>query len=136
MTVTDCAIGTQSLTTQEIHATLIAQNSNEDSLVGNALGQLRTVAGLCNAGEFDAATNSLPLSQRKIHGDATDQAVLRFAEGLGPVSELKRCWHAKYDLAFNSKNKFMIRVLGLRHQDGLQDALPVDTAAIFEPADM
>ena len=129
MVVTDCAIGTHRMTTDEVSVSLEAERSN-------ALDQLRTVAGLCNAGEFDAATKDLPLAQRKIHGDATDQAILRFAEGLGPVNDLKRCWQTKYDLAFNSKNKFMVRLLGLRHPDGLRDAVPNDTAAIFEAGDM
>jgi sodium/potassium-transporting ATPase subunit alpha len=96
---------------------------------------VRTVAGLCNAGEFDAATKHLPISERKIHGDATDQAILRFSETLGPVSELKSCWKTRFELAFNSKNKYMIRILSLAHPDGLQYAIPTDTAAIFQPGD-
>lgn len=75
--------------------------------------QLALLAGFCNAGEFDAATMQMPLQDRKINGDATDQAVLRFAESLSSVAEMRRSWITKYRLAFNSKNKFMINVMSL-----------------------
>lgn len=77
---------------------------------GNIIGQLRDVAGLCNASEFDASSVHLPLDERKINGDATDQAVLRLSELLGPAAEFRRMWRKRFDRAFNSKNKFMIRV--------------------------
>jgi len=136
MIVTDCAVGCQSRTAANTRDTLIADRNTARDLASNAIEQLRSVAGLCNAGEFDATTRHLPLEERKIHGDATDQAILRFSESLGPISDLKRCWTTKYNLAFNSKNKFMIRVLGLAHPDGLETVLPHSTAAIFEPGDM
>jgi sodium/potassium-transporting ATPase subunit alpha len=50
---------------------------------------LRTLANLsavCNAAEFDASTVTKPLAERKINGDATDSAILRFAEFMTPVS--------------------------------------------------
>jgi sodium/potassium-transporting ATPase subunit alpha len=101
----------------------------------NAVDQLRAVAGLCNSGEFDAATNHLPLHERKINGDATDQAVLIFSESLGPVSELRRMWKKTFELAFNSKNKYMIRTLQLAEKEGLDVALPSTEAASFRPDD-
>jgi sodium/potassium-transporting ATPase subunit alpha len=129
MTVTECAVGIQKMTADA------AKNSLD--ITGNtAIGQLRTVAGLCNTGQFDKATMDRPLHERVVHGDATDQATLRFSELLGPVSELRRCWHTKYQLAFNSKNKYMIRALGLVNPDGLAMALPVHIAAIYQPGDM
>jgi sodium/potassium-transporting ATPase subunit alpha len=84
----------------------------------NAVDQLRAIAGLCNSGEFDAASQHLPLHDRKINGDATDQAVLRLSESLGSVSELRRMWKKTFELAFNSKNKYMIRVLALAEEEG------------------
>ena len=76
-----------------------------------ALTQLALLAGVCNAGEFDASTLKLPLPDRKINGDATDQAILRFAESMTPVSELRGTWQIPFKLAFNSKNKFMINII-------------------------
>ncbi|KAK0720249.1 Na+/H+/K+ antiporter P-type ATPase [Lasiosphaeris hirsuta] len=136
MIVTDCSIAGEVMTAQGVRDTLVAERNTVGELAGNAIDQLRAVAGLCNAGEFDAATRHLPLALRKIHGDATDQAILRFAENLGSVPEVKRCWTTKFNLAFNSKNKFMIKVFGMTHPDGLSIALPRGTAAIFEPGDM
>jgi sodium/potassium-transporting ATPase subunit alpha len=72
------------------------------------LNQLHLVAGLCNAAQFDASTLGLPISERKINGDATDTAILRFAEELGDVSELTSNWKREFDLPFNSKNKYMV----------------------------
>ncbi|KAJ4302007.1 hypothetical protein N0V88_002138 [Collariella sp. IMI 366227] len=135
MVVTDCAIGLQIMEADRARDTLVSERA-KGSQASNAVDQLRTIAGLCNAGEFDATTLHLPIASRKVHGDATDQAILRFAEHLGPISELKRCWATKFNLAFNSKNKFMIRVLGSTNPEGLTTGLPNGTASIFEPGDM
>ena len=129
-------MGLQKLSADEARTILTAASQNPTGVRKNTIEQLRSVAGLCNASEFDATTKHLPLAERKIHGDATDQAIFRFSESLGPISELKRCWNTKFNLAFNSKNKFMIRVLGLSNRDGLENALPGGTAAIYEPGDM
>ncbi|KAK1753292.1 hypothetical protein QBC47DRAFT_431753 [Echria macrotheca] len=137
MVVTDCALGGQTqMSADAARDVLVAERNTAGGLAGNAVDQLRAVAGLCNAGEFDAATKHLPVALQRVHGDATDQAILRFAESLGSVAELKRCWSTKFNLAFNSKNKFMIRVLSMAHPDGLGVALPDTTAAIFEPGDL
>jgi sodium/potassium-transporting ATPase subunit alpha len=103
---------------------------------GNAVSQLRAVAGLCNSAEFDATTNGLPLHERKINGDATDQAVLRLSESLGSVSEMKNYWRKSFELAFNSKNKYMIRTLALVEDAGLALALSSTEAATFQREDM
>ncbi len=102
----------------------------------NSIHQLRAVAGLCNSGQFDAATRDRPLYERVVHGDATDQAILRFSEDLGPVSELRTCWQTKYQLAFNSKNKYMIQAFALARADGLALTMSADDAATFQPGDM
>lgn len=109
--------------------------SAEKSSTYNHIDQLRVVAGLCNAGEFDLASNHLPLNKRKINGDATDQAILRFSESIGSVSDLRRMWKKNFELAFNSNNKFMIRVFELVEQEGLNVALPPQEAQEFDKAD-
>ena len=98
----------------------------------NAIKQLRAVAAICNAGEFDVTTINRPLADRTIIGDATDQAVLRLSESLGSVSETRNKWRKRFDLSFNSKNKFMIRVNSLVDSKGLADALPVSEASAFD----
>ncbi len=134
MIVTECCIGTKKMTADEARDAAVLNRQVAPG--NNSLDQLRAVAGLCNAGQFDVATMDRPIHDRVVHGDATDQSILRFSETLGPVSELRRDWQTKYQLAFNSKNKFMIQALGLVHPSGLAQALPADTAAIFQPNDM
>ncbi|KAJ4357538.1 uncharacterized protein N0V89_002114 [Didymosphaeria variabile] len=77
----------------------------------DVMEDLRLLSGLCNAGEFDAATMHLPISERRINGDATDQTILRFSEGLGSVAELRQTYKKVFEIAFNSKNKFMVRLI-------------------------
>ncbi|KAF2867853.1 hypothetical protein BDV95DRAFT_163675 [Massariosphaeria phaeospora] len=77
----------------------------------DVIDQVRILGSLCNSGEFDAASMHLPLFERKINGDATDQAVLRLSESLGSVMELKKQWKKMFEVAFNSKNKFMVRLM-------------------------
>lgn len=80
------------------------------------IDQVRILGGLCNSGEFDVATMHLPVSERRINGDATDQAVLRLSESLGSVAELRRDYKKVFEIAFNSKNKFMIRLMSPANQ--------------------
>jgi sodium/potassium-transporting ATPase subunit alpha len=81
------------------------------------IDRMRILAGLCNSGEFDAATMHLPIAERKINGDATDQALLRLSESLGSVAELRRDYKKIFEIAFNSKNKFMVRLMSPANQN-------------------
>lgn len=83
----------------------------------DVMEDLRTLSSLCNAGEFDAATMHLPISERKVNGDATDQAILRLSESLGSVAELRQTYKKVFEIAFNSKNKFMVRMMAPASQD-------------------
>lgn len=130
MFVTECSIGTHSMTPQSARDEMASSGRNN-----TAISQMRLIAGLCNSGEFDASTMHLPLSERKINGDATDQAVLRFSESLGPVSELRNMWRKTFELAFNSKNKFMVRTLALAEPEGRSYALPSEEATSFASDD-
>lgn len=111
MTVTHCTVGTSVLTPEEASSEIYAGESRNVA----AVRRIRTIAALCNAGEFDVTTKDKPLSERTILGDATDQAVLRFAESLGPHEHERRQWRKDFDIPFNSKNKFMIRIYSPRH---------------------
>lgn len=104
MTVTDCLIDRESMTTSE--AIECVSNKESDQF----LAALACAGALCNAAEFDASTNSLPLSERRIIGDATDQAILRFSEALGSVSSIRGDWRPAYRIPFNSKDKYMVQV--------------------------
>ena len=116
MVVTDMFIGGEEHTPDAARDLMTVLRSEKDSTASpkqheDAIGQLRILAGLCNAGEFDASTSHLPVSERKINGDATDQAILRLSESLGSVAELRKGWKKNFEIAFNSKNKFMVRIM-------------------------
>ncbi|RDL31813.1 Uncharacterized protein BP5553_09215 [Venustampulla echinocandica] len=129
MYVTEAAIGVFSMTPESSRDEMLRQKDADDGQ--NSVSQLRTIAGLCNSGNFDAATYHLQLHERKINGDATDQAILRFSESLGPVTELRESWVKTFELAFNSKNKYMIRTFSLANKAGLELALPANEANAF-----
>jgi sodium/potassium-transporting ATPase subunit alpha len=130
MFATECSIAALKMTPVEARDLMVKDERS------NAISQLRACAGLCNAGEFDAATIDLPLDQRKIAGDATDQAVLRLSESLGPVRDLQLLWKKTFELAFNSKNKFMIRTLALADPAGLKYALAPSEADAWKSDDI
>jgi sodium/potassium-transporting ATPase subunit alpha len=133
MFVTDCSIGTEMVEPVQARDDMLRLQERAD--ISTAASQLRALAGLCNAGEFDAVTNHLPLHDRNIIGDATDQAVLRFSESFGPVNELRQMWKKTFEIAFNSKNKYMIRTCKLVQQEGLKTALSIAEAESFKPND-
>ncbi|KAH8662348.1 putative H /K ATPase alpha subunit [Xylariales sp. PMI_506] len=137
MTVTECTIGTHTITSDVAEDELdTSETPDIAGIVTTAVSQLRALAALCNAAEFDAATNNLPISERRIYGDATDQAILRFSERLGSVHHMRQCWQKVYDLAFNSKNKFMIRAFSLFKEDCLKQTLPQGEADSFKSGDL
>jgi sodium/potassium-transporting ATPase subunit alpha len=133
MYVTETSIGTQNLDPQTARDEMMKRHQEGKGV--NAVDQLRAIAGLCNSGEFDMSSEQLPLHDRRINGDATDQALLRLSESLGPVSELRRMWKKTFELAFNSKNKYMIRTMALVEEEGLKMALPTSEIGAFHPDD-
>lgn len=133
MYVTETCIGTHKMGAQEARDEMVKHHQEGKSV--NHVDQLRAIAGLCNAGEFDVSTEQMPLHDRRIIGDATDQALLRLSESLGPVSELRQMWKKTFELAFNSKNKYMIRTLALVEDEGRKIALPTAEAQAFHRDD-
>lgn len=106
MTVTSVAVFTEEMDVPNARDRIVARDRSAD-----AVRQLGAIAGVCNAASFDAATSDQPLSLRKVHGDATDSAILRFAEFLRPVSEAQAEWIELFKVNFSSKTKFMLKLL-------------------------
>ena len=104
MFVQNASILDAEYSTSQARVAVVKGESTEKDIIE----QLHVVAGLCNAAQFDATTLSMPISERKINGDATDTAILRFAEELGDVGDLNSNWKREFDLPFNSKNKYMV----------------------------
>jgi magnesium-transporting ATPase (P-type) len=130
MFVTDYAVHTASLTWDATGVHSIAQVSQ------SASQQIRSLSGLCNAAEFDGKSQHLPLSERPIFGDATDQAILRFSERFGPVSETRQNWKSFYALAFDSKNKFMVKTFTPANSESPKMSLSPPEASRFQSGDM
>ncbi|KAK1057488.1 hypothetical protein LTR33_013627, partial [Friedmanniomyces endolithicus] len=88
-----------------------ALKSTGDYDTDKGLQQLARVAAVCNEAEFDASTVNAQIADRKVLGDATDSAILRFTEGMTKVSALRAANRSIFKIAFNSKNKFAINVV-------------------------
>ncbi|KAA8650831.1 cation-translocating P-type ATPase [Aspergillus tanneri] len=135
-----CSDKTGTLTRNQMFATDSAVGSSSfdpAAIKEDMLGvqHLRSIAALCNAAEFDASSANIDLSSRRIYGDATDQAVLRFSESLGPTDELRRKWKKTHELPFNSKNKFMVRTLTPTDPEVIPLALSAAEASEFKQED-
>lgn len=111
MFVTDCFSGNEEYTSDEAKVRMAHGNPNK------SITLVRSVAGLCNAAEFDASTLDRPLHAAKVFGDPTDQAILRLSQSLGPVKDLRERWKKMFEIPFNSKNKFMARIMKSVDQD-------------------
>ncbi|KAJ7499921.1 hypothetical protein FB451DRAFT_1015261, partial [Mycena latifolia] len=92
---------------------------------GGALRELTALAGLCNDAVFEAASKiEEAVEHRKVNGDATDTGLLCFAESVLQTEALRAGWVQAGKVAFNSKNKFAVKLM--RAPDS-----PVDADAPF-----
>lgn len=77
----------------------------------DGLAAAQFVARLCNGARFNGSDDPM-LVDRQIIGDATDTAILRFAEALPNARELVDPGHAvDFEIPFNSRNKWMLTVV-------------------------
>jgi sodium/potassium-transporting ATPase subunit alpha len=72
------------------------------------LQELHRAAILCNDAMFDPTTLQLPINEREVQGNATDGAVLRFAEDAKPGRATQDACPRVFSIPFNSKNKWML----------------------------
>ncbi|KAG0326202.1 hypothetical protein BGZ99_009909 [Dissophora globulifera] len=75
-----------------------------------SLRQLQLATLLCNNAKFEDDNNNLPVAERKIVGDATDSALLRFAASVSQTNTLSACFERTLEIPFNSRNKWMMSV--------------------------
>ncbi|KZV97302.1 calcium ATPase [Exidia glandulosa HHB12029] len=81
----------------------------------NGLAAVQVVARLCNGAKFHGPADAdVPTAQRQIVGDATDTAILRFAEGLPAARELAAAYVTDFEIPFNSRNKWMVSIVHAR----------------------
>ncbi len=74
----------------------------------NAFHHLRRCMVLCNDAFFEQEGIDQPLEKRPLNGNATDGAMLRFAEATVNGENLTN--RRVFDIPFNSKNKWMLTV--------------------------
>ncbi|HTU61728.1 MAG TPA: HAD-IC family P-type ATPase, partial [Polyangiales bacterium] len=84
-----------------------------------AFERLVQAAALCNAAQFDAATAGQVAAphERKVNGNATDGALLRFVEQYRSVDALRAAWTKQLEIPFNSQNKWMLAMCKPREGD-------------------
>ncbi|GAA5873739.1 hypothetical protein JCM3774_000154 [Rhodotorula dairenensis] len=76
-----------------------------------AIEQLIAVAAICNEARFADSNPDMPPETRKVIGDATDTGLLRFAESVSSVPELRASVVEEDKLNFNSKNKYAVKLV-------------------------
>ncbi|ODA76999.1 hypothetical protein RJ55_07516 [Drechmeria coniospora] len=138
MTLTDCSIGTSNTTVESLGREIASKREEGGDKRLGTFGQLGALAALCNAAELDAAQSDVPIANRNIFGDATDTAILRFSESLadGNIGYFRGCWRRVFELAFNSKNKFMIRCFNVTRRAVLKHTLQEAEAERFGDGDL
>ncbi|KAG0297009.1 hypothetical protein BGZ96_007893 [Linnemannia gamsii] len=80
----------------------------DDGHLSLSLRQLQLATLLCNNARFDPETMQLPLADRKVLGDATDSALLRFAHQVSDTSAFASSFERTFEIPFNSRNKWMM----------------------------
>ncbi|KAJ3340832.1 hypothetical protein HDU93_006124 [Gonapodya sp. JEL0774] len=81
--------------------------------MNEALNELFKAAALCNEATFDRSHTSQGSSaQSRVNGNATDAAILRFAESIASTDSIRATNIPSYSVPFNSKNKWMLRMFG------------------------
>lgn len=83
-----------------------------------AFNQLVSACGLCNNAAFEdnpSADGKIaavePIRQRKAKGDATDIAILKFSAEYESFANMNEKYEVKSEIPFNSKNKWMVKVI-------------------------
>ncbi|KAI1922423.1 hypothetical protein LOZ65_003530 [Ophidiomyces ophidiicola] len=100
---------------------------NETS--GGAVTELHRGSILCNDAFFDPTTINKTLDDRIVNGNATDCAVLRFAEAASPSKKIIDGSDRVFQIPFNSQNKWMLTLHKTRLPNGEQSK---DTVSEFE----
>ncbi len=101
MTVTHASILGDDFASPEVPAILATPNTR-----GSNARQLIAIAGICNGATFSEQDSDQPAELRAVSGDATDSAILRFAEHAIPVKKLNEPWVEVFLGNFSSKTKF------------------------------
>ena len=68
-------------------------------------------AGICSKSEFLPNQDKVPVNARKVVGDSSEVAILKFIElSYGSVKEFRKTYTNLFELPFNSNNKFSLTI--------------------------
>eukprot|EP01135_Chromosphaera_perkinsii_P004408 Nk52_evm11s280 gene=Nk52_evmTU11s280 len=76
----------------------------------NSFKALFAVAGLCNRAEFESGQEDVELMQKKVIGDASETAILKFCEPVRCVADWRAACPKVLEIPFNSANKYQISI--------------------------
>lgn len=80
-----------------------SETSGESEHFDALTNHFLTISSLCN----DATVSRTGA----LNGNATDKAIFTYADALKPRWELEQTWNSRFQLAFNSKDKYMANLL-------------------------
>ncbi|KAF7727226.1 hypothetical protein EC973_007924 [Apophysomyces ossiformis] len=113
MFVSDAGLHGQEFTSTSCRDVIVKEEGDSANAVAHQLIHLQVAAALCNAATFDPETMDKEVQLRNTFGDATDSAILRFAESVNPtwtVKDVRAKAQKIFEIPFNSKNKWMLTV--------------------------
>ncbi|KAI9029564.1 hypothetical protein CLU79DRAFT_884486 [Phycomyces nitens] len=134
MFVSDACIYNEYLTSHVCRDVLVQKDISvvNKHALSHQVGHLQVVSALCNGSRFDPDTMHEQVRLRKTFGDATDSAILRFAEQTNPASTVADCREKSekiFEIPFNSKNKWMLTIHRPFHPD-ISNALSSNTTQV------
>lgn len=121
MTVTNLAFGTTYMSASAAKEAIRSDDKikGDDSNSSHALKDLAclrdlaAIAAICNDAMFEdqEPVNQMDIETTKVNGDATDSGLLKFSQSIQSVSQSRESWKEVSKIAFNSKNKFAMKLM-------------------------
>lgn len=132
MFVSNASIAADEFSSSTCKEIFASNNKSTDAMIPQ-LRQIQLASALCNGSSFDFSTSHLDVSQRTVFGDATDSAILRFAESMDPskatVETIRADTEKIFEIPFNSKNKWMMSICRPR-KNGMAASLSTSSTTV------
>lgn len=100
-------------------STISEQTFDENSA---CFQELFFVGAVCGEAQFDVSEvhddPGMAINERKVHGDASEAAILKFCESISSVSDARLENQRVFTIPFNSANKFMLTINRVQNKQG------------------